>query len=88
MSKEEMEMTVRQMEAMSQYQEDLGRQYVALANQNKNLIRQQMQQYSNYLQIKFILDSQGYLGYNINPYKLSQSELNYWYNRICSELNL
>ena len=88
MSKEEMKMIVRQMEAVSQYQKDLGRQYVASANQYKNLIRQQMQQNSNYLQIKFILDNQGYLGYNINPYKLSQSELNYWYNRIYSELNL
>ena len=56
-----------------------------LARQNKirdDLIKANAQKQMDDTNRKYIIEYQGQLGYNLNPYQMSSSELQFWQERI------
>ena len=72
-------------EQTRRFEEALERQRIENERRNKMRLAQ-AQRELDIQSISYILKFQGYLGYNLNPYKMSSSELKYWNEKITKEL--
>ena len=79
MSKQEMEFLLQNMKYVGENACRQTRQYGIQSQQYS-------QQYIDNQKINFILENQKILGYRINPYSLTRNELDFFYNKLYSEL--
>ena len=72
-------------EQSRRYLENLERQAIENKKRNDRMLAQAQKEVDD-MYIYNILRFQGTLGYNLNPYKMSRSQLKYWYERIFNEM--